>query len=175
MHTLKVYDYLLAARERLMAWARPLTPEQWSRQFPFGLNSVGRTLTHIAGCELWHMERMRNGGDWMPPPYEQWPLQDETPPPFSELEPIWRDIGRQTRATLVEKVDGGQWAAEFEYLSTGWDGKRSIITVSPADIFTLILVHEAHHRAQAMAMLRQMGIPAENLDPFYLMYKRREA
>ena len=37
-----------------------------------------------------------------------------------------------------------------------------------------MLVHEVHHRAQIMAMLRELGRPLENLDFGYLMYKRRE-
>ena len=35
-----------------------------------------------------------------------------------------------------------------------------------------ILFHEIHHRAQVMAMLRQVGIPAENLDYSVLMVQR---
>ncbi|MGQ0549944.1 MAG: DinB family protein [Armatimonadota bacterium] len=34
-----------------------------------------------------------------------------------------------------------------------------------------MLLHEVHHRAQAMAMLRQLGVEAQNLD--YIQFVRR--
>lgn len=36
---------------------------------------------------------------------------------------------------------------------------------------TQMLLHEVHHRAQAMAMLRQLGVEAQNLD--YIGFVRR--
>ena len=33
-------------------------------------------------------------------------------------------------------------------------------------------LREIHHRAQAMAMLRQLGVPAQDLDYSFLMYDR---
>jgi uncharacterized damage-inducible protein DinB len=184
MEPLKIHAYLTAARERLLDHIRPLSQEQYTHEFPFGLNTLAATLTHIAGCELWHMERMRRGPDWTPPPYEQWPIRDEDPPPLAELESIWRRQAEETRATLASFLPRerggtgergpGAWEREFSYRATRHDGREIILTVSPADIFTQLVVHEVHHRAQAMAMLRQMGVQAENLDPYYLMYKRRE-
>jgi uncharacterized damage-inducible protein DinB len=41
-------------------------------------------------------------------------------------------------------------------------------------IATQIVVHEVHHRAQVMAMLRQFGIPAQNLDYSVLKFERTE-
>ena len=35
-----------------------------------------------------------------------------------------------------------------------------------------LLFHEVHHRAQVMAMLRQAGVAAENLDYSVLMWER---
>ena len=35
-----------------------------------------------------------------------------------------------------------------------------------------LLFHEVHHRAQVMAMLRQVGVAAENLDYGVLMFER---
>jgi uncharacterized damage-inducible protein DinB len=40
------------------------------------------------------------------------------------------------------------------------------------DIATQLVLHEVHHRAQAMAMLRQFGVAAQNLD--YYIFVRRE-
>ncbi|MCI0364216.1 MAG: hypothetical protein L0219_10065 [Phycisphaerales bacterium] len=43
-----------------------------------------------------------------------------------------------------------------------------------SDVFTQMVLHEVHHRAQVMAMLRELGRPLEDLDYGYFMYKRRE-
>ncbi len=37
-----------------------------------------------------------------------------------------------------------------------------------------MLFHEVHHRAQAMAMLRQLGIEAQNLDCIGFVHRLRE-
>ena len=66
------------------------------------------------------------------------------------------------------------WNREFDYISTSRDEKKVAITVAPSDIFTQMVVHEVHHRAQVMTMLRELGHPLENLDYGYFMYKRRE-
>ncbi len=51
-----------------------------------------------------------------------------------------------------------------------------VMVVSPTagDIALNLCFHEVHHRAQVMAMLRQLSIPAENLDYRFLMYPSRE-
>ena len=35
-----------------------------------------------------------------------------------------------------------------------------------------LMFHEVHHRAQVMAMLRQVGVAAENLDYSVLQFER---
>ena len=52
--------------------------------------------------------------------------------------------------------------------------KTIVVTATTGDIATQLCFHEIHHRAQAMAMLRQLGIAAENLDYSLFMYRRRE-
>ncbi len=65
------------------------------------------------------------------------------------------------------------WDSQLEYQITNDDGKPELIIASPSDIFTQLALHEVHHRAQAMNILRQLGTPAEDLDFNTLMYKRR--
>ena len=52
-------------------------------------------------------------------------------------------------------------------------GQRELINASPSDIFTQLALHEVHHRAQAMNILRRLGAKAEDLDYNTLMYTRR--
>lgn len=168
MNPLKIYDYLTKARTRVFEWARPLTPEQYEQKFPIGLGTLGRTLTHIMICEWSYMERVRGNAV---PPYEEWPIQDETPPAFSVLEKEWAAQAERTRATLEGVRD---WETPLEYPVT-WDDKPLIVTASRSDIFTQLAFHEIHHRAQAMNMLRHLGVQGEDIDFNALMYARRPA
>ena len=65
------------------------------------------------------------------------------------------------------------WDRPIEY-QVSQPGKTIIISTTPGDIVTQLCFHEVHHRAQAMAMLRQLGVEAQNLDYSLFMYRRRE-
>ena len=64
------------------------------------------------------------------------------------------------------------WDAPFEY--PGTRNPRRIITATPADIVALLAFHEVHHRAQAMNMLRHLGVATADLDFNALMFPVRE-
>jgi uncharacterized damage-inducible protein DinB len=171
MDPLKTYDYLVKARERVFEAVRALPPEQYGREFPIGLKTLGSTLTHVMIVEWAYMERIQGR---RLPPYEQWPIQDERPPAFEVIERTWREQAPRTRSAMEAVRD---WDREFEYDSRDWavaSGKTTLITASPSDIVMQMTLHEVHHRAQVMAMLRELGKPLENLDYGYFMYKRRE-
>lgn len=164
---LRTYDYLTLARGRVFEKVRALDAEQYARQFPVGLGSLARTLTHIMICEWMYMQRIQ---ELQVPPYERWPIQDEKPPAFTELEAAWTNVAAETRAALGRVRD---WTSDLEYSHQRDDGTKIIITASRGDIFTQLVLHEVHHRAQAMNMLRQLGTPLEDVDYNALMYKRR--
>ena len=171
MDPLKIYDYLTKARERIFDAVRALPPQQYAREFPIGLKTIGSTLTHCMIVEWAYMERIA-GRDL--PPYETWPIQDEKPPAFEVIEKTWREQAPQTRAALEALLRAGTWDRELQYTSRSREGKKTLITVSPADVFTQMTLHEVHHRAQVMAMLRELGSPVQDLDFGYFMYKRQE-
>src|SRR5687767_10141573 len=108
MEPLKIYDYLVLAREKVFGWVRPLSEEQNTQQFPIGLGSLARILTHIMICEYAYVLRIENREV---PPYEQFPFQDETPPPFAALEPAWKEQASRTREVLSKLTD---WNARLE-------------------------------------------------------------
>jgi uncharacterized damage-inducible protein DinB len=177
MDPIKIYDYLTKSREKVFDAVRALTPAQYARESAIGLNSIGRTLTHMMIVEWSYIERMQQH---TLPPYEQWPIQDEKPPAFAVIEKTWREQAPNTRAVLEKFWNGGNWDKEFEYISQARpanDGKlvRTQINVSPADLFTQLTLHEMHHRAQVMAMLRECGSPPlQDIDFGYLMFKRKK-
>lgn len=166
MEPLKTYDYLVLAREKLFGWVRPLSEEQYRGQFPIGLGSLARILTHVMICEYAYALRIE---ERPVPPYEQFPFQDETPPPFAALESAWQEQSSRTRAVIQAVRD---WNKTIEY-PTMFSKPPQIITATLADQFAQLAFHEVHHRAQAMNILKQLGAKLEDIDYNALMTSRR--
>lgn len=177
MDPLKIYDYLTKARQRVLDALRPLTPQQYQHQFTFGLKTISATLTHIMISEWYYIERLEGR---TVPPYEQWPIQYEKPPAFDVIDSTWREQAKNVRAAVAAERD---WARRITWLSFPDDsrgGKRFHITATAGDFFTQLALHEVHHRAQVMAMLRTLpgagagGTPVQDIDYNDLMFERRE-
>lgn len=168
MDPLRTYDYLTRARQRIFDWVRPLSAEQYGREFPFAHGTLGRTLTHILMSEWYYVQRIEGRAI---PPYEEWRFRQESPPPFATLEAAWSEEAGRTRAALCAVRD---WTTDIEYRVDGEAGPL-IVTTSRTDIFVQLALHEVHHRAQAMAMLRQLDVAVEDLDFNTMMYRRRAA
>jgi uncharacterized damage-inducible protein DinB len=49
-----------------------------------------------------------------------------------------------------------------------------MVTATPADQFIQLVIHEVHHRAQVLNMLRELGIAVGDLDFNFLMFKRED-
>ena len=167
MDALRVYDYLLATRERLFDAVRPLPAEAYLRSFPFGLTTLGSTLTHLYTAEWYYFERMASRHV---PAYETWPIHDERPPAFAVLEAAWREQGTRVREVVAGERD---WARPIGWLGFPDDrGRRFHIKATVGDCFTQLILHEAHHRAQAMVMLRELGRPLEDIDFNAIAFER---
>jgi uncharacterized damage-inducible protein DinB/RimJ/RimL family protein N-acetyltransferase len=167
MNFLKIYNCNLKARERIFDVIRSLSPEQYHRQFTIGMKTLGSTLTHIMLAEWAYMQRVK-GEDL--PPYDQWPIQYENPPSFDVIEKSWATQATHTRNIIQALRD---WDREFTYINRN-PPKTIRTTATPADVVTQMLLHEVHHRAQLMAMLRELDKPIENLDYAYFAYKRED-
>lgn len=160
MDFVRVYDVHAQAREQLFDWIRPLSQEQYVQSFPFGLHTLQTTMVELAGTELWLAMRIR--GDRFPEPFSwnEWPIREATCPTFPALEAAWRQQMPGTRATLAAITDPGR------VVETRLVGRhRTVVyTAAQGDLAAQLLLHEVHHRAQAMAMLRQFGVEAQDVD-----------
>lgn len=165
MNPVRSYEYLRLSRARLFDWIRPLSQEDYTREFPFGLQTVRATITEIARGEWAFARRLR---EEPLPPWEEWPFREERLPTFKDLEEAWRALAQQTLRTFKEVRN---WSRVIVFQAKEGD---EVMTVAPTagDIALNLCFHEVHHRAQAMAMLRLMGVPAQNLDYRLLMYPR---
>jgi uncharacterized damage-inducible protein DinB len=171
MSPLRTYDYLIKSRERVLGAIRPLTAQQYARDFPIGLGSIGSTLTHMMISEWYYVERLQGRPV---PPYEQWPIKYEHPPAFETVEAAWREQMTRIRSLVAAERD---WSRVVTWDSFADDqGRRFRITATSGDVLTQLVLHEVHHRAQIMAMLRGLGDsvpPLQDIDYSELMYGRQ--
>ena len=158
------FDYLVTARAKLLDWVRGQPAEVYTRTFAIGLGSIRATLLHVAASEYGYVQRL-SGRDY---DIKDNPFTAERLP---ELEPFLAAWDRQrpiTREALAALDDPGR---PIEYVARFFTPPVRIRTVA-GGIAGQLLFHEVHHRAQVMAMLRQAGVKAENLDYSVLMVER---
>ena len=169
MQPLKIFDYLVLARQRVLEKVRGLSAEQYAQPTGIGHGSLDRTLTHILASEWYYVQRLLRRDV---PPYEQWAIRWEEPPALADLEAAWAKQADETRAAIDSVRD---WLEPIAYRVTTDDGRRVIVTASAFDIVTQLALHEVHHRAQVMNMLTRLGAGVGDIDYNLLMYQRREA
>lgn len=164
-HPAHLYEYLVTARARLLDGVRRLTPAQYTQEFPFGLRTVRDTMVEIPMSEWSYIRRIREEPITFKSQKEHpfWKYYDTD---FAPLEAAWRELTEDTRRTLRRITD---WSKVVEW--TTLDSKFRI-RAATGGIAGQMLFHEIHHRAQAMAMLRQLGAPVESIDYSLLFYER---
>ena len=160
------YDYLATARRKLWDWIRPLSMEQYTREFPFGRKTLRATVVEIPLAEWSYSTRLI--GEPVPP-LEQHPFNRFYSADFAALEAAWTELEGRTRRILTAERDWGrvvQWRTVTK--------PQLDIRATAGGVATQMMGHEIHHRAQAMAMLRQLGVAAQNLDYSILIFQRTE-
>ncbi len=158
------FDYLVNARGKLLTWVREQPPAVYAQVFPFGMGSIRATLVHVAAAEWGYTQRLA-GKDYGPGDN---PFTVERFPEFEAFAAAW---DRQRPATHQALATLGEPARLIEVVSRMFTPPIRIRTTA-AGIAGQLLFHEVHHRAQVMAMLRQVGVKAENLDYSVLMFER---
>jgi uncharacterized damage-inducible protein DinB len=158
------FDYLVKARGRLLEWVRDQPAEVYARSFPIGLGSIRATLLHTAGAEWAYVERL--GGRSVS--LDASPFTVERQPEFESFTAAW---ARQAPITRKALADLGDPRRPVEFTSRMGAGPMRV-RATAGGIAGQLLFHEVHHRAQVMAMLRQSGVAAENLDYSVLVWER---
>ena len=136
----------------------------YTRDSPIGLGSIRATLVHLAATE-WNYANRLAGIDYGPGDN---PFTVDRFPGLVPLASAWREQSETTRGALVRMGDATR---RIEYLSRSFSPPMRTETTA-GGIAGQLLFHEVHHRAQVMAMLRQAGVSAKNLDYSRLMWKR---
>lgn len=146
------------ATRRVIRAAVPLDGAELDRTFPIGLHTLRRTLTHLRDAEEWWVDNWTRRGDGS----------------FAKLPDT---TGLEELSRLLD----ASIAARDRYLD-GCDAEAllSPVTVEPvpgaplafrvAESVMQLPTHGTHHRAQALAMLRRLGVPAPDVS--YVAYAR---
>lgn len=167
MNQLRTFEYLLISRAKVLDAARTLTAEQYAQKFDIGPGDLATTFTHMLISEWYYIERLL---ERRVPDYENWEIKDEKPLPFTELETRWGAQSEATRAAIRSERD---WGRSITYRVRDDEGRLVEATCTAMDMYTQLALHEAHHRAQALNMLRRLGATIEGeIDFNALMYER---
>lgn len=152
-------DYFEAtweARGRLLTAAAGLSPEDWTREFPFSFKSLRNLFAHVIEVEGSWVGKNIEKGDW------EYPDDDEIARRYAipgMARARGEEIAKRTRNVLAAYMP-----ARLREIRRGtqMDGKETTFTVE--QILTHVFTHELRHQGQLQVMLRLLGRPAPNAD-----------
>ena len=143
------------ANERLIEACSSLSDEQFHQEFEMGVGSLHHTITHIIGA-------MHGWSDLLAQ-REQRPRVEYDRRTLDEL----KDLHQEVSDELIQLALNHPPEEEV----TGERGGKSY-TFTRAGVVTHVTTHGMHHRAQALNMLRQLGVeklPASSVVEWILM------
>lgn len=147
-----LFNYSDRANGQLIEASSRLTDDQLDRAFPMGRGSLRKTLLHIWAGE--HVGLLRWKGQADTP----WP-DENVPTPVTV---IARDLNQTStdRDVFLGSLDESILRQLTRYL----DSVAGYFQATLTDMILQGLVHSIHHRAQAVNMLRQLGIEPPEVD-----------
>lgn len=145
-------DYHYWARDRVLAAAAPLAPEQYTRDLGNSFPSLRDTLNHIYMAEWVWLSRWQGDSPKA--------FLSDTPPDLAALRDAWTGHEAKLRAFLAALREADV-AREYDYtLFNGKPGRSRFW-----EMFVHVVNHASYHRGQATTLLRQLGgKPPEPMD-----------
>lgn len=148
------------ARDKLLGLSQGLSDEQLDRPFEMGPGSQRATLRHLCGAERVWLERWRGAEQ------PQFP-RSRTIDAIDDLWRAFRDLATARNADLATLADD-ELQRPVSY--TDQDGQTHANPL--ADILLHVCNHGVHHRAQALNMLRQLGLKVPGLGYLFMKCER---
>ncbi len=145
------------ARDKVMELASPMSDEQLDRPFEMGPGSLRRTVQHMWACEQHWLNRWRGMAG----------LGTE---PNLAMDVLW-DRFRKTaveRDALFDSVGEPGFSNKISF--TADSGETH--TFPLGDMVLHVSNHGVHHRAQALNMLRRLGVKVPGIDFLHLRVER---
>lgn len=142
---LRLFGFTDWSFAHLCSLAAPLSPEQLDTPVPMGLGSLRATINHLVFAEhVWQQRYLST-----PPPPR--PVYVQPPNPMTLAAEY---CGLATPRTIwLEQADDATLAGTIVYHRGDTRLESRLI-----DILLHVNTHAMHHRAQAINMLRQLGV-----------------
>jgi uncharacterized damage-inducible protein DinB len=149
---LRLHEHRMWTNRNLRDAARKCSAEQLDQAFEIGLGTLRKTLTHLHAAEsVWLMTL--KGETKTPSPF------DLTYGSFAELESAWDRSEQSWSAMLASMTDADLTKPVKKTASiTG-----EVYTTPTLDVLLHVCVHAQYHAAQAVNMLRRLGVPGDEL------------
>jgi uncharacterized damage-inducible protein DinB len=146
-------DFHYWARDRVLAAAAALSPEQYTRDLRSSFPSVRDTLVHLYAAEwAWHQRWVGTSPAAL--------LNPADFPDVATLTAVWAENETRVREFLASLGEAGI-TRSLEYQSL--DGRPH--TSAFWEMFHHVVNHGTYHRGQVQTMLRQLGAPpAQSVD-----------
>jgi len=146
-------DYHYWARDRILAAAEALTPEQYLRELGSSFKSVRDTLAHTYAAEwAWH-QRWHGTSPTSAPDFTQWP-------DAASLRAVWLEIEQRVRS-YIDGVGEAGLARIVEFKTLAGDPGALPLW----QLVQHVVNHGSYHRGQVTTMIRQLGgVPPKSMD-----------
>lgn len=148
------------ANDEILRAAQPLNETQLDQSFDMGRGSLRRTLLHIYTAEYVWLSRWQERG------VHPWPDEEERISVSILAERF--AATRREREAFRRGKSGEDLARMVPYR----DSRGSSYRATLGQMMLQVLMHSAHHRAQAVNMLRRVSAETLELD---FMYRVRQA
>jgi uncharacterized damage-inducible protein DinB len=158
-----LYDFNAWANRQILAALRPLSSDEFRRDFGISFGSVQGTAIHIVGGESIWLDRFVYGTytDFMARMKEDWNF--EKIPDAATLEARWEVLDGRWRDFMGNLTD--------ERLQTSVKTRGGDIPLSKC--LQHILNHSTYHRGQVVSLLRQLGSTPPSTDYLLFVFAQR--
>ncbi len=161
--TKRLHQHRNWANRKLRDAARSLTDAQLDQPFDIGLDSVMKTLTHLHAAEdVWliALKGQPNTPSSFAYRYDS----------FAKLEAAW-DQSELGWSTFLNQLTAEDLARSIDKVNKV-TGERYAVPMH--DILLHVCMHAHYHSAQAVNMLRHLGVPANQLPDLMLISMSRQ-
>ncbi len=159
--THEVFSYSDWANGVVLEAAAGLSDGQLDEPFDMSVGTLRRILLHILnGEEVW---------------LKRWQGEAETPWPGEAAKTGVADMADRFRAcwqkrdAFLESLDDADMGRRLTYR----DSKGALFSATLGEMVLQMAIHSAHHRAQAVNMIRRVGGPGLEMD--YMAHVRKPA
>jgi uncharacterized damage-inducible protein DinB len=154
-----LYEYNAWANRELWKCVEAISDEQFNQQIPYSHETIHNLVAHIVDVEYWWFKFLSTGEPVFLAP-EDTATRESIRATWDETEAFIRDyINQLTPDELMNEVKPPFWKADYP-------------TVQVYEALLQVANHSTDHRAQAFAMLHQIGGPSAPQDLLFFLFDR---